>query len=106
MAIHAFFFITGPGEKHRPVSQHGSPLVGDMQNGAMALPALLIFKGGIGFLALELVVVLAHVLGEMDNDILDSMERFGKKEIEGVMGGGQMAVHTIGHKSLGIIHVG
>ena len=105
MAVHAFFFIAGPGKKHCPMSQHGSPLVGDMQNVAMAFPALLIFKGGIGFLALKLMVILIHVLSEMDNDVFYSMDRFGKKEIEGIMGGGQMAVHTVGHKPLGIVYV-
>ena len=105
MAIHAFLFIARPCIKHRPVCQHGPPLVRDMQNISMAFPALLIFERRIGFLALKRMVILAHVPGKMDDDIFDPMDRFGKKEIERVMGGGQMAVHAVGHKSLGIIHV-
>ena len=42
----------------------------------------------------------------MDVDILDAVGGLGEKEVEGVVGRRQVAVHAVGHEPLGIVHVG
>ena len=69
----------------------------------MTFLALFIFKGRIGFLALEFMIVLTHVLGKMDENVFNPMSGLGKKEVECVVGCGEMTVHAVGYKSLGII---
>ena len=38
--------------------------------------------------------------------ILEAVESFLIEKIQGILGGGQVAVHTVGHKALGIVDVG
>lgn len=86
------------------MGQHGAPLIRDVENIPVAFLALLIFKRGIGGLARLVMVIFIH--GEMDDDVFDAMGRFCIEEIEGVMGGREMAVHAISHKPLGIVYMG
>ena len=86
------------------MGQHGSPLVRDVENIAVTLLTLFIFKRGIGGLARLFMVVFIH--GEMDDDVFDAVGGLCIEKIEGIMGGGQMTVHAIRHKTLGIVHMG
>jgi len=72
----------------------------------MTFLTLFVFKGGIGFLSLYLMIVLTHILGKMHENVFNAMSGFGIKKGKGIMGGWQMTVHTIGNKSLCIIHMG
>ena len=42
----------------------------------------------------------------MNDDVFNAMGGLGIKKVESVMGRGKMAIHTIGHKSLGIVYMG
>lgn len=104
VAVHTTFFIAGPCVEHRPMRQHGSALVGNVDNIAMAFLTLIVFKGGIsGFTSLGVVVT---VLSEMGENVPDAVKGLGIKEFVSVMGCGQMAIHAVGDKPLGIVHVG
>jgi hypothetical protein len=92
MAIHAFFFISGPGIDHGSMGQHGATFIRNVQNTSMAFLALFIFKRVVGRLAIFFVIIL--VLGKVDDNIFDPVK------------GWQMAVHTVRHESLGIVYVG
>ncbi len=52
------------------------------------------------------MIILAHVLGKMNINIFYAVYGFGIKKIKCVMGGRQMAVHAVRHKSLGIVDMG
>jgi hypothetical protein len=103
MAIHAFFFISGPGIDHGSMGQHGATFIRNVQNTSMAFLALFIFKRVVGRLAIFFVIII--VLGKVDDNIFDPVKGFGIEEINGVAGRWQMAVHTVRHESLGIIYV-
>ena len=77
-----------------------------MQNVPVAFPALIVLERRVRDPALFFVVVVGFVLCKMDEDILDAVGGFGVKKVEGVMGRGQMAVHAVRHKPLGIVHMG
>ena len=70
----------------------------------MAFLALVVRKGGVSFLALLLVIIL--FLKEVDENVFDAMKGLGIEELEGVMRGGQMAVHAVGHETLLVVHMG
>ena len=103
MAIHTSLLIAGPGIQYRPVGQHGPSLVWDMKDISMAFLALLVLEEGIGLLTISFVIVF--LLEEMYNDILDAVRSFGIEEVKGVVGSREMTVHTVRHKSLGVVHV-
>ena len=84
--------------------QHGTPFIGNIQNVPMALLTLLVLKGCIRRLPILLPII--RLPREVNHDILDAMGRLGKKEIEGIMGSGEMAVHAVGDKALGIVDMG
>ena len=69
----------------------------------MAFLALVILKGGIGFTSLFFVVILA--LEKVEEDVLGTVPGFGIEEVKGVVWRRQMAIHAVGHKSLGIVHM-
>lgn len=96
--------ISGSGVKDRPVSQHGTTFVRDMEDISVALLAWIIFERGIGLLAIFEVIIF--LLKEMHDDIPDPVGCLGIEKLEGVEGGGEVAVHTVGHKALGIVHMG
>lgn len=52
------------------------------------------------------MIVLFHILCEMGNNVLYAVSRFGIEKIKGVVGGGQVTIHTVGYKPLGVIHMG
>jgi len=68
------------------VRQHGSSFVGHIKNITMTFLALVVFKRKIRLLALQLMVVPAHILCKMNKDIFYSMRRFRIKKFEGVVG--------------------
>jgi len=70
----------------------------------MALQALLVFKRSIGGFAVFGSIVFT--LNEMNNDIFNTMKSFLVEKINGVVGGRQVAIHAIGHKALGVVHMG
>ncbi len=104
MAIHASFLIPRPGVNQITMGQHRAPFIGNVKEIPVALLALCILERGISDTALLFVVKLAA--REMDDNVLDAVRRLGIKEIEGVMGCGQVAVHAIGHKPVGIVRMG
>ena len=102
VTIYALFFITGPGIEYRPMGQHGPPFVRDIEDISMAFLALIVFERPIGLLAILFMIVFIqnkHVYEQ----IFDAVPSFGVKEVKGIMGGREMTVHTVCHKSLGII---
>jgi hypothetical protein len=104
MAVHTSLLITGPGINNRPVGQHGAAFIRDIQEVAMTFLALLVLKGGISRLSVSLMIVL--VLGKMNDNVFHAMHGLGVEEVEGIVGGGKMTIHTVGHKALGIVHMG
>jgi hypothetical protein len=70
----------------------------------MAFLALVIGEGGVRFLPLFVVIIL--FLEEMDENIFGAVKGLGVEELKGVMRGGQMAVHAVGHETLRVVHVG
>lgn len=86
------------------MGQHGPPFLRDVQKIAMALLALLVFERGTGLLTIVLMVVC--VLREMNGNVLHAMPGLGVEEVDGIVRGRQVAVHAVGHKALGIVHMG
>jgi len=101
MAIYAPFLVTGPGIDNRPMGQHGSSFVRDVQKVAVALLALLIFKGGISSLAVTIMVV--GLLGKMNDNVFNAVGGLGVEEVECIVRGRQVTIHAVGHKALGIV---
>ena len=104
MTIHAFLLITRPGIDHVTVRKHGTTLVGNVKEITMTFLALVIVERGIGLLPLFFVVIFA--LKKMDEDVLGTVKGFGIKKVKGVVRSRQMAIHAVGHKALGIVHMG
>ena len=84
--------------------QHGPPFVGNIQNIAMTFAALVIIERGVRFFAVFLVVVF--ILQKMGDDIFEAVHGFGIEKIHCIMRGGKVAVHAVGHESLGIVDMG
>jgi hypothetical protein len=104
MAVHTLLLIAGPGINNRPMGQHGAAFVRDIKKVAVTFLALLVLKGGISRLSVFIMIV--GVLGKMNNNVFHAMHGLGVEEVEGIMGGGKMTIHTVGHKALGIVHMG
>jgi hypothetical protein len=104
VAFKTAFLISRPGIKHRPVGQHGSPLVREIIDVAVAFQALFVFYGGVSLFPVFFMVVRGH--GEVGQDVLDAMEGLGIEEVEGVLRRGQMAVHAVCHETLAVVGVG
>ena len=104
MTINALLFVSGPGIDHVTVSQHGTAFVWDIEKIAMTFLALVVGKRSVSLLPLFVVIIL--FLKEVDENVLGTMKGLGIEELEGVMRGGQMAVHAIGHKTLLVVHMG
>ena len=103
MAIYTFFFIAGSCINDGSMGQHGPTFIRDMKNVAMAFLALFILKSGVGFVFLQSVIIQAHIFCEMDVNILDAVQGLGVKKINCIVGSGQMTVHAVCDKPLGII---
>jgi len=104
MAIHAPFLISPPRVDHIKIGQHGPPLIGNIEKIPVALLALLVLERGIGNAPLLLVVIFsAH---KMNNDVLYAMGGLCIEKIERICRRRQVAIHAIGHKSLGIVGMG
>lgn len=106
MAVDASLFISLPGVQYRSVGEHGAPFIRDVQNISMAFLALLVFKRSVGDLALLFVIVGIGALSKVNDDIFNAVGGFSVKEIKGVMGGREMAIHAICNKALGVIDMG
>ena len=104
MAVHTLFLVTGPRINNRPVGQHGPAFIRDIQEVSVTFLALLILKGGISNLSVSLMIV--GVLGKMNDNVFNAMHGLGVEKVEGIVGGGKMTIHTVGHKALGIVHMG
>ena len=104
MAVDAFLFVARTGVYHRPVGQHGAPLGGHVQQVAMAFLALAVVETGVGILAGFRPVVFT--LEKMHRHVLDPVIGRGEKEVEGVLGRRQVAVHAVHHHTGGIVGVG
>ena len=72
----------------------------------MALLALFVGKSRIGFLTLQLVIVLAHILCEVNKDVFDPVGCFGIEKLERILRCGQMTIHAISHKALCVVGMG
>ena len=70
----------------------------------MAFLALVVGEGGVSFLPLLVVIIL--LLKEVDENIFGAVKGLGVEELKGIVGGRQMAVHAVGHKSLLVVHMG
>ena len=104
MAVHTFFFIARSRIDDCSMGQHGAAFVRNIQQISVALHALLIFKRSIGCLAIFLPIIFA--LHKVNDDVLNAVERLLIEKIKGIVGGGQMAIHAVGNKSLGVVDVG
>ena len=104
MAVHTSLFVTGPGIHNRPMGQHGPTFIRDIQEVAVTFLALLVLKGGISGFSGTLMIV--GVPGKMNNDVFDPMDGLGVEKVDGIVGSGKMTIHTVGHKALGIVHMG
>jgi len=104
MAIHTFFLIARSRVDHGSMSQHCASFIRYIQQVSMALQALLVFKRRIGSFAVFGLIVFT--LNEMNKDIFNTMKSLLVEKIKGVVGGRQMAIHAIGHKTLGVVNMG
>jgi hypothetical protein len=86
------------------MSQHGTPLVRYMKYIPMALLALFVFKRRISGIAVFFTVI--RFSEEMNKDIFDAMPGFRIEKIERIMGGRKVTIHTVRHKTLGVIDMG
>jgi hypothetical protein len=84
------------------VGQHGPPFVRYIKDVSVAFLALIVFESGIGLLPILFVIIFIQNK-DVYEQIFNAVPRFGVKEVKCVMGGGEMTVHTVGHKSLGVI---
>jgi len=105
MAIHTFLFVSRPGIQYRPMGQHGSPFIRDVKDISMAFLALVVLEKGVSLLAILFVIIFIQNK-EVYKHIFDPVGSFCIEEIKSVMRGGEVTVHTVGHKSLRIICMG
>jgi hypothetical protein len=87
------------------VGQHGPPFVWDIKDISMAFLALIVLERRIRLLTIFLVIIFIQNK-DVREQIFDAVPGFGIEKVKGVMGGREMTVHTVSHKSLGIIGVG
>jgi hypothetical protein len=104
VTIHALQLIPRSGEKHRPVGPHGPPALGHVKKVAVTLLALGILEGGISGRAGFFTVVLPD--NKVNRYVLDTVIRFGEKEIEGVLRCREMAIHAVHHHAGGVVGMG
>jgi hypothetical protein len=104
VAIDAPLFISRSRIDHIPVSEHRPPFVRYVENVPVALLTLFVLERSIGSLSVFLVVVC--LLDEVDEDVLCSVGGFCKEELKSLMRGGEMAIHAVSYKSLGIVYMG
>ena len=98
VTIYAPFLITFSGEKDCSMSQHGTALIRDIKDIAVAFLALVVSKRSIGLLSVLLIVIF--FLSKMLHHILYPMSRLGIEEFKGIVRRRQMTVHTISHEPL------
>jgi hypothetical protein len=103
VAVHTTLFIARSWIKDRPVSEHGSSSVRNVKNIAMTFLALIVLEGGISLH--PVFVMIIFLLHKMNNDVFDAVGSLRVEKVEGMVWGGQMTVHTVGHKSLRIIRM-
>ena len=103
VTVHALFFIALSCVEDFAVGQHCSPFIWYMEDIPVAFQTLVVFKRGIGLFTILFVIIL--ILNKMYDYIFDPVGRLCIKEIKCVVGGRQMAVHTIRDKALGIVNV-
>jgi hypothetical protein len=87
------------------VGQHGPPFVRDIKDISVAFLALIVFEGGIGLLAVLFVIILIQNK-DVHEKVFDAVPCLGVKEVKSVVGGREVTVHAVGHKSLRIIGMG
>lgn len=104
MAVHTLLLVTGPGIDHRPMGQHSSTFVRNIEKVAVAFLTLFVLKGSIGFIAI--LVMIVSLLGKMNDNVFNAMESLGVEEVKRIVGGRQVTVHAVGYKTLGVVDVG
>jgi hypothetical protein len=106
MTVRAFLFIPRHGVQGASMGKHGSALIRHGKQVSVAFEALVVFDAFIGFFPLFLADVIVTSGSHVDGYVFEAMPCFGEKEIDGIVGRGQMTVHTVGYKSLPIIDMG
>lgn len=79
MAIDTLFFIPRPWPDYGSVGQHRATFIGDIQQVAVALHALIIFRIGISFCAIFWAVIFIH--RKVDDQIFNTVVGFGIEKI-------------------------
>jgi len=106
MAVHALFLISRPWVEHRPMGQHCTPLIRDIKNITVTFLTLTVLHGSVRPFTVDTPVIGFSPLLEMDDNILEPVQRLGIEKIKGILGRGQVAVHAVRHKSLPVIDMG
>ncbi|VTR67401.1 hypothetical protein DESC_600115 [Desulfosarcina cetonica] len=104
VTVHTLARIARPRVEHRAMGQHGAATVRHGQEVAVAFLALGIVERRIGRLTVLLPVVIVDE--EMHDHVLGTVHGLGEEEVEGFVWRGQVAVHAVGHKALGVVYVG
>ena len=104
MAIHTFFFIARTGIEYRSMRQHCAAFVRYVEQIPMAFHTLIVFKRGIGGIAVFGSIIVT--LNKMDKDIFDTMKGLLVEKIESVVRCGKVAIHAVSDKTLGIVDMG
>jgi hypothetical protein len=86
------------------MGQHRSTFVRNIEKVAVAFLTLFVLKRRIGFIAILLMIV--SVLGEMNDNVFNAMERLGVEEVQRIVRGRQVTVRAVGYKTLGVVDVG
>jgi hypothetical protein len=103
MAIQATLFITRPRINHRPMRQHSTPFVGNIEKIVVTFLAEGIFRGFVNGLSVLLVIV--DFLGKVTDQISHSVINLHVVETRGIGQWRKMAIHTLGDEAFSIIHV-
>ena len=72
----------------------------------MTFLTLTVLHGGVRPFTVDGSVIGFRPLFEMDDNILETMQGLGVEKIKCILGRGQVAVHTVRHKSLTVINMG
>jgi len=101
VAFHTTFFITLHRIEHCSVGKHCTSLFRDIYYVLMTLETLLVFKGGIGFFSVFIMVILPAC--KVDNNILDTMSRFCIEKVIGILRCWKVTIHAVRNKALCVV---
>ncbi len=106
VTVHALLLHAGHGVENLLVGEHGPTVARKILDVAVAFEALGVLEGCVSLAAIfGPVVVVGGVHHEMGNHVFDPVEGLHIEEVDGVVGGREMAVHAVRHEALPVVDV-